>query len=199
MKLFTATLRFDRLRLLVGSALLAMILLALSAPLTARAHDQLVETNPAADAQLDGAPESIELVYSNSLVTVGNIVEVINAAGENIVEQELTVSGPKLVQPLPSNLADGWYLVNWRAVSSDGHPITGHFYFLIGDDASVAKPAENPEYSDHHHDGESTTADEDESANPVIIYGALLVAGIGVGFGMYWYERSKKNKKNQQS
>lgn len=152
MNTLTVSQRRTRVLTLLGTTFLAIVL-GLSAPLQAQAHDRLVETNPAADAQLDEAPAEIELIYSNTLIEIGNIVEVINAQGQNIAQQEVTVSGPKLVQSLPAESPVGWYLVNWRAVSSDGHPITGSFYYLVGDDTSLPKPAEDPEFVDDHHDG----------------------------------------------
>lgn len=33
---------------------------------------------------------------------------------------------------LPDKLAQGTYMVSWRVVSADGHPISGAFTFSIG-------------------------------------------------------------------
>jgi copper transport protein len=37
-----------------------------------------------------------------------------------------------LVTPLKPNLPQGWYLVYWRVISADGHPVRGAFLFSIG-------------------------------------------------------------------
>src|SRR5204862_4407088 len=37
-----------------------------------------------------------------------------------------------LVAPLRPNLQEGWYLVYWRVISADGHPVKGAFTFAIG-------------------------------------------------------------------
>src|SRR5207244_6636430 len=37
-----------------------------------------------------------------------------------------------LVVPLEPHLAEGWYLVYWRVISADGHPVRGAFTFQIG-------------------------------------------------------------------
>jgi copper transport protein len=37
-----------------------------------------------------------------------------------------------LVVPLRPHLAEGWYLVIWRAISVDGHPVQGAFTFAVG-------------------------------------------------------------------
>ena len=37
-----------------------------------------------------------------------------------------------LVVPLRPHLPEGWYLVYWRAISVDGHPVQGAFTFAVG-------------------------------------------------------------------
>ena len=37
-----------------------------------------------------------------------------------------------LVVPLKPHLPEGWYLVYWRAISVDGHPVQGAFTFAVG-------------------------------------------------------------------
>ena len=37
-----------------------------------------------------------------------------------------------LVVPLKPQLPEGWYLVYWRAISVDGHPVQGAFTFAVG-------------------------------------------------------------------
>ena len=37
----------------------------------------------------------------------------------------------ELVQPL-DHLDQGWYLVFWRVISADGHPVRGAFTFAVG-------------------------------------------------------------------
>src|SRR5204863_4562901 len=40
-------------------------------------------------------------------------------------------SADTLVVPL-KKLAEGWYLVYWRVISVDGHPVRGAFTFAVG-------------------------------------------------------------------
>src|SRR5262249_13406428 len=37
-----------------------------------------------------------------------------------------------LVTPLKPDLPQGWYLVYWRVISADGHPVKGAFTFAVG-------------------------------------------------------------------
>ncbi|MGB3413174.1 MAG: copper resistance CopC family protein, partial [Microbacteriaceae bacterium] len=179
--------------------------LSLAAPLLAQAHDALIEVNPAPDAQLLEAPSEITLSFSNTLIGVGNVVQVLNAKGEDIVTSAVQISGSKLIQNLPSDAPAGWYLVNWRAVSSDGHPITGSQYYLVGDDPSLEKPGSAPviegdeanngsEVAPEHHGTESPEEVKDSNTGQIILIGSLVVIGIGFGFGGYLLAaRKKKN------
>src|SRR5256712_9299992 len=42
-----------------------------------------------------------------------------------------------LVVPL-KQLSEGWYLVYWRVISVDGHPVRGAFTFAVGPNAGPA-------------------------------------------------------------
>ncbi|MEB7506048.1 copper resistance CopC family protein [Arthrobacter koreensis] len=130
------------------ASLLAAVLLAafaavlfLAAP--AHAHDELVSSNPADGAVLDAAPSEIELVFSSELMDLGNQVIVEDAAGNNVAASEPVLTRETLVQAVPA-LDAGDYKVNWRAVSGDGHPITGTFSFTVnaaGGAQETAAPA----------------------------------------------------------
>ena len=76
----------------------------------------------------------VALTYSEAVEPRFAIVSVTNAAGA----QETTGRPPRspadadtLVVPL-KKLAEGWYLVYWRVISVDGHPVRGAFTFAVG-------------------------------------------------------------------
>ncbi|MBD8044452.1 copper resistance protein CopC [Arthrobacter sp. Sa2BUA2] len=116
---------------LLATALFGALALFLVAAPPALAHDELVSATPADGTVLDEAPAEIELVFSAELMDLGNQVIVADASGTNLVESEPVLNRETLVQKLPA-LTDGEYQVTWRAVSSDGHPITGAFSFTVG-------------------------------------------------------------------
>ncbi|MGW9403405.1 copper resistance CopC family protein [Arthrobacter sp. NPDC055585] len=145
-----------------ASLLAAVLLAALAAVLflaaPAHAHDELVSSNPADGAVLEAAPSEIELVFSSELMDLGNQVIVEDAAGTNLAESEPVLTRETLVQALPA-LDAGDYKVNWRAVSSDGHPITGTFSFTVN---APAGAEETPAASAT----ESATPEATASASP---------------------------------
>src|SRR5204863_5837329 len=62
------------------------------------------------------------------------IVSVTDAAGRQVTSGH-PVSAPgspqTLVTPL-RKVPEGWYLVFWRVISADGHPVRGAFTFAVG-------------------------------------------------------------------
>jgi copper transport protein len=118
--------------LLVAVAVLAAWL-ALSSG--ASAHAYLVKAVPAASVVLDAPPSTIQLTYDEAVEPRLAIISVTDADGH----QETT--GPvhrspgnpdTLVVPLRSHLPEGWYLIFWRAISVDGHPVEGAFTYAVG-------------------------------------------------------------------
>jgi len=116
----------------LGAALAA---LALAVPGVASAHAYLVRTVPSPSTTLNVSPPVVALTFDEAVEPRFAIVSVTNAAGR----QEAT--GPPrrspanpdtLVVPLRPHLPEGWYLVYWRAISVDGHPVQGAFTFAIG-------------------------------------------------------------------
>ncbi|UPO75953.1 copper resistance CopC family protein [Arthrobacter sp. Helios] len=122
---------------LLAAALFGALALFLVAAPPALAHDELVSSTPEDGTVLAEAPTEIELVFSAELMDLGNQVVLADASGANLIESEPVLNRETLAQPLPA-LEDGEYQVTWRAVSSDGHPITGAFSFTVGAPVSSA-------------------------------------------------------------
>jgi copper transport protein len=104
-------------------------------PASASAHAYLVKTTPAASVVLDASPSNIQLTYDEAVEPRLAIISVTNTEGR----QETT--GPvhrspadpdTLVVPLRPHLPEGWYLIFWRAISVDGHPVSGAFTYAVG-------------------------------------------------------------------
>lgn len=117
-------------------AVLAAAVVALAALVVpaapAFAHDELVSTDPSADAVLDALPSQITLSYSADILDAegATVIEVTDAAGTSLTDGAPTVSGTVVTQAL-AGPASGAVTVVWRVVSSDGHPIDGTFAFSV--------------------------------------------------------------------
>ncbi|KTR95885.1 copper resistance protein CopC, partial [Microbacterium testaceum] len=108
------------------SALLASLLLAVAALFVlptapAFAHDELVSTDPHADAVLDALPNQITFTYSADILAEEGtaVVEVTAADGTSLAEGSPVVAGTDVTQTL-AGAASGPVTVKWRVVSSDG-------------------------------------------------------------------------------
>jgi len=104
----------------------------------AQAHPKLLSSTPAEGAD-GGAPDKIELHFSESLLTQFSGAKLVMTEMPGMAHSPMPMkarvsagSDPKsmLVTPL-TPLPAGTYKVEWRAVSSDTHPITGNVTFKV--------------------------------------------------------------------
>ena len=118
---------------LAVAALTLVSVFAVAAP--ASAHDELVGSSPAADAKLDTLPSEIVLTYSAAIMTDGAAIAVIDADGADLTTGDPVIETNTLTVPIDASArsADAGYVVEWRVVSSDGHPISGTIPFTVGD------------------------------------------------------------------
>ena len=118
-----------------GALGLAAVVAALALPGVASAHAYLVKTAPSASGTLNAPPRQVALTFDEAVEPRFAIISVTNAAG-----QQQTTSSPRrspanpdtIVVSLQPRLPEGWYLVYWRAISVDGHPVQSAFTFAIG-------------------------------------------------------------------
>lgn len=115
-------------------ALTAVAAAALALPAAAWAHAALVRTEPVASRTVDAAPPEVRLTYSEPVEPRFAIVSVTDAAGRQVTSGPPAAapgSPQTLVTPLEP-VQEGWYLVFWRVISADGHPVRGAFTFAVG-------------------------------------------------------------------
>lgn len=119
------------------------VIAALSAGLlmsaVAQAHPKLLSSTPAEGATI-AAPAKIELNYSEKLTTQFSgakliMTEMPGMSAHSPMGIKASVAGsvdPKMMVITPAApLTPGTYKVEWRAVSSDTHPITGTVTFKV--------------------------------------------------------------------
>ncbi|WP_171055478.1 copper resistance CopC family protein, partial [Nonomuraea sp. KC401] len=131
------TVRAPRIRKAALAALACLLVLALPAA-PAHAHDKLKSSSPAKDAEVSSV-EEIELEYTASVKFPFIVLH--DAAGGQITLGEPETDGPKVSAAVPEPLAPGSYVIAWRVVSSDGHPIEGEIPFTVKGEATSSAPA----------------------------------------------------------
>lgn len=97
----------------------------------ARAHANLLSTTPADGEVVDAAPTEVTLTFSENVTVQNDGIRVLDAEGQRVDAGTAAASGPVVTAPVES-LDDGGYVVAWRVVSADGHPIRGAFTFSVG-------------------------------------------------------------------
>ena len=114
-----------------------VLLLMLALPSGALAHAQLRASDPADGAVVETAPDRIVLTFNEPVsplvmrwIAPDGTARDVEGAAEN---EALTVIAPEAA-------GRGTYLLSWRVVSADGHPVGGTLTFHIGA-PSAAPPA----------------------------------------------------------
>jgi copper transport protein len=136
-----------RRRIVVAMAIAAA---GLVLPNVASAHAYLVKTVPAASVVLNVPPPNIQLTYDEAVEPRFAIISVTNAAGHQQTAGPVnrSPSNPDtLVVPLRPHLPEGWYLIYWRAISVDGHPVSGAFTYAVGPNPGPAPQFQVPNIS----------------------------------------------------
>ncbi len=124
----------------------------------ARAHDELLGSDPAARSTVDALPAELRLTFSGVIAAEpgASEVRVTDASGATLGDGAPTAQDNVLTQPLAGE-ASGVVTVLWKVVSSDGHPISGEFSFTVS--ASAAPTATgDPTPSESVSPTETTTA-----------------------------------------
>jgi copper transport protein len=116
-------------------AALAAVAALLALPSSASAHAYLVKAVPVASGVLEAPPHTVELTFDEAVEPRFAIISVTNAAGRQETSGPVRRSPANpdtLIVPLRPNPPQGWYLVYWRAISIDGHPVQGAFTYAVG-------------------------------------------------------------------
>jgi copper transport protein len=120
--------------------LAAVAAAALGLPAAASAHAYLVRTSPVASATLNASPKQVALTFDEAVEPRFAIISVSDAYGhqDTTGAPRRSPSNPDTILVPVRHLSEGWYLVYWRAISVDGHPVRGAFTFAIGPNAGPA-------------------------------------------------------------
>ena len=103
-----------------------------------QAHPKLLSSDPQADAEV-AVPARIELHFSETLTTQFSGAKLVMTGmpgmshGPMPVQVQVSAGedGKTMLITPAKALMSGDYRVEWRAVSSDTHPVTGNFSFKV--------------------------------------------------------------------
>ena len=113
----------------------ALLLVIFLTPSSAYAHTALVSSSPKNGAVLTKSPSTISLTFTEELLRLSgkNVsrLSLIDSAKKQIALGKTTFNKATFSAKLKTTLIPGRYTVNYRVVSSDGHPVTGSIKFRI--------------------------------------------------------------------
>ncbi|MEI4270495.1 copper resistance protein CopC [Klenkia sp. LSe6-5] len=107
----------------------------------ASAHATVVTSSPADGARLATVPAEVTVQFDEGVSLGAGYARVIGADGERVDTGAATVTDDTVTIPLRSGLPDASYVVTWRVVSADSHPVSGAYAFVVGDGELAATTA----------------------------------------------------------
>lgn len=123
------------LRLLI--CLLAVVIGSAATAAPAFAHAALIRSDPADGATLDTAPTAITLTFNQDIEQQFATVTISGPDGSAYAAGDVRVDGPTAainVKPLTA----APYVIAYRVISADGHPISGQYTFELTKAAPAA-------------------------------------------------------------
>jgi copper transport protein len=127
-------------RLLAVALVAGALLLVTAVP--ASAHAVLESTDPTEGAVLATSPSQVVLHFDEAVEIDLGSVRVLAPGGQRVDQGNTFHPGGEassVAVSLQPHLPDGTYVVAWRVVSADSHPVHGAFLFSVGTAAGVKK------------------------------------------------------------
>lgn len=118
--------------------LVALVLVLFADTSSAWAHTELMASDPTDGAVIEVAPQSVTLQFTEKVSVQPDGVRVLNSRGRRVDKGSTTVRDTTSRTPLNDRLPNGSYLVSWRAISADGHPVRGAFSFSVGEASELS-------------------------------------------------------------
>lgn len=155
--------------------------------LPAQAHNVLVGSDPKDGATLTAAPARITLVFDQAVRQGYAQVGVTGADGTAWADGSAEVAAEKVSVKVKPLRAGGAYVVGYRILSADGHPVTGKISFTLAADATAVQKdsgTQAPAQGATGADAAEAAANGGAGMAVVWIVGALLVLAAGTAVAL---------------
>ncbi len=171
------------LRMLLAGLVLGCLALLAGPASPAHAHATLLDTDPADGAILPEAPSRVVLTFSEPISPVPDRVLVVSPEGERVERGDPVVAGSEMTIELEPVAVRGTYLVSYRIISADSHPVAGTITFSVGAPSEVPTVVEGTSPRD-------TAAETAMSVGKYVGYaGLVLLVGAGLALAALWPRR----------
>ena len=183
-------------RLAALAALVVAIVVVFAAP--ASAHATLLTTQPENGGVYDKSPPEVRLRFNEPVEVALGGIRVYSSERDRVVtgspkhpdgtQSEVAVSLPKL--------SNGTYVVTWRVISADSHPVEGAYSFQVGPKATLSKRnAQGVATSLLATTGGSTTVGVVYGIDRAVLFGGLALLIGGAVFLVAVWTRGRKDRR----
>jgi copper transport protein len=174
------------IRGIVGGAVAGIALAASVGTGIAFAHAELLTSDPQPGAVLDTAPAHVTLTFSEPVEISLGAIRVFDGRGTsiNVTAARHRDGRDKEVEVDLPALSNGSYVVDWRVVSADSHPVHAAFTFQVGPTSTLASGLLD-QIIGSTHTGRVAGVGLDVSrgvmiAAMAVVFGGLLACGLGI-------------------
>ncbi|HEY2672717.1 MAG TPA: copper resistance protein CopC [Rugosimonospora sp.] len=154
----------------------------------ASAHAALIRTSPTQGSVVQQAPRDIVITFSEVVTPVREKIKVIGPDGTRVDRGSPTISGDDMRIPLRTDTQRGTYVVGYRVISADGHPVGAAFTYSLG------APSQNNATADATSGGhtDSVVATGVSVSNFLGYAGLILVVGPALVLMLLWPRRLER-------
>lgn len=150
------------------------------------AHAELLSSDPQPGAVLDTPPSHVTLTFNEPVEISLGAIRVFDGTGKSVdisPARHPNGRGEVVEVDLPK-LAPGSYVVDWRVVSSDSHPVHAAFTFQVGPDSNLASGLLD-RIIGSSHTGKAASVGLGVSrslmtAAIAVVFGGLLACALGI-------------------
>jgi hypothetical protein len=193
----------------VVSILVGLLLISvsfISGAIPASAHADLTGTSPVDGAVLESEPESLTLSFNSRILDGMAEIAVTNSLDELVTGVVAESASTTVTALWPADLPGDTYVVAYRIVSEDGHPITGTFSFNYPDSQTVTAESDvttvdiptvepdqtalEPSVAESANNA-STSSDSPSATRSLLVWALGFLALVAVAAGLFrWRRRS---------
>ncbi|MDX2225087.1 MAG: copper resistance protein CopC [Rhodospirillaceae bacterium] len=156
-------------RLVPRAAAVLAILLCQAWTQSALAHAVLMDSSPKAGQMLETAPKEVSVTFNENVGPI--FFKLLDRTGKEVgAPGEIRLDGFSMILPLNEDLPNGTYVLTYRVISADTHPVGATFGFSVGE------PMADMSAMSAGADQGATAWTYAVAANRWVLYAAMLLA-----------------------
>ncbi len=165
-------------------SLLTAALFSFFSPSAAFGHTSVVSTTPIYKSTLAQMPTQVSITFTDDLMEIGekkvNTISITAPDNSEVKIAAITIEKNVIIAELPQDkFNDGTYVVTYRVVSADGHPVSGSYELYLNAPSAPVK---------------SATAVEDEHGFLHVHQTHLIQAGVVLILIVLWWGYRRFNR-----